>query len=207
VDHNVRMTQAFDDLAVGYDHEHHDAVAESLLEFAGAPLNGRAADVACGSGAAALALTRARTSVPSRTQGRPPVEQQGQGADESPRILAIDLSSAMILAGRARALQAGYGDAIDWRVGRAVPLPVADGALDLIVCASSLHFLGASALADWRRALRPGGAPRSRYRWPQPSGLAAPSRCSSRRTFHYRRTSRMHAKWPPSPDSPPPARR
>jgi len=138
------MTQAFDELAGAYDHEHHDAVARALLEFMGLPLDGRSADVACGGGAAALALAETRAA------GRP------ADASQAAPILAVDLSAEMIATGRARAQQAGHAAAIDWRIGSALPLPVDDGTLDLIVCASSLHFLGTAALADWRRALRQG---------------------------------------------------
>lgn len=141
----VQMTRAFDELAGAYDHEHHDAVARALLEFMGSPLDGRAADVACGGGAAALALaeTRAAGRLADTSQAAP--------------ILAVDLSAAMIATGRTRAEQAGYAEAIDWWIGSALPLPVDDGTLDLIMCASSLHFLGRAALADWLRALRRGG--------------------------------------------------
>ncbi len=139
------MTRAFDELAGAYDHEHHDAVARALLEFMGSPMGGRAADVACGGGAAALALAETRAA------GRP------ADASQAAPILAVDLSPEMIAAGRARAGRAGYAEAIDWRIESALPLPVDDGTLDLIVCASSLHFLGTAALADWQRALRRGG--------------------------------------------------
>ncbi|WP_433180610.1 class I SAM-dependent methyltransferase [Actinoallomurus sp. CA-150999] len=132
------MARAFDELADGYDNDHHDEVARALLALLGPVDEDRVADVACGSGAVALAVARAR----SRT-GTP--------------ILAVDLSAGMIRAGRARAERLGLERAIDWHVEAAVPLPVADGGLDLILCASSLHFLGMRALADWRRALRPGG--------------------------------------------------
>lgn len=144
----MQMTRAFNELAGAYDHEHHDAVARALLEFMGSPgspLDGRAADVACGSGAAALALAETRAA------------GQLTDASQAAPILAVDLSAAMIETGRARAERAGYAEAIDWRIGSALPLPVDDGTLDLIVCASSLHFLGAAALADWLRALRRGG--------------------------------------------------
>lgn len=113
---------------------------------------GVSADVACGSGAAAIALAEARDP-------------------KAPPVLAIDLSPAMIASGRERAEQAGVADRIDWRVGQAVPLPVPDRSLDLICCASSLHFLGAAALADWRRALRPGG--QVGFTLPAASGLRA----------------------------------
>ncbi|MEV5971763.1 methyltransferase domain-containing protein [Streptomyces sp. NPDC051921] len=135
-----RMAQAFDELSGDYDDAHHDAVAAELTRWLD-PSAGRAvADAACGTGAVALAVA-----------GR----WKGSGA-ASP-VLAVDLSAGMVAAGRARAERAGLAGAVDWRVGPAVPLPVRAGALDLVLCASSLHFLGRAALADWLRALRPGG--------------------------------------------------
>ncbi|UWE11378.1 class I SAM-dependent methyltransferase [Actinacidiphila bryophytorum] len=96
------------------------------------------ADVACGAGAVALQLVQHRRPV-----SRP--------------ILAVDLSAGMVAVGRARAERLGSAGRIDWRVADAVPLPADDHSLDVVFCASSLHFLGRRALADWRRALRPGG--------------------------------------------------
>ena len=138
--HETNVAQAFDELAAGYDHDYHDAIASALIGLVGDLPTGLVADAACGAGAVALALAKAR----GRTAGAPP-------------IIAVDLSPAMIAVGRARAEQAGCAEAIDWRIGSAVPLPVDDAELDLVLCASSLHFLGAAALQDWRRALRPGG--------------------------------------------------
>ncbi|WP_067820889.1 class I SAM-dependent methyltransferase [Actinomadura kijaniata] len=128
------MTAAFDALADDYDDVHHDAVARALTEAVRPAPDALVADVACGTGAVALILARTRP------------------ATAAP-VLAIDLSPAMVARGRER----GAGLPVDWRVGDAVPLPVPDASLDAILCASSLHFLGAAALADWRRALRPGG--------------------------------------------------
>ncbi|MFC5184965.1 class I SAM-dependent methyltransferase [Actinomadura harenae] len=132
------MAGAFDGLAGTYDHDHHDAVARALLDLAPPAAGDAVADVACGAGAVALRVASLR--LPS-----------------SPAVLAVDLSEGMIAVGRALAERRGHAEAIEWRAGPAVPLPVADAALDLILCASSLHFLGVRALADWRRALRPGG--------------------------------------------------
>ncbi|WP_285582365.1 class I SAM-dependent methyltransferase [Actinoallomurus iriomotensis] len=147
----ARMARAFDELAEDYDDDHHDDVARALLALMPTSAGqDRIADVACGSGAAALAMARTRPSAATP-------------------ILAVDLSAGMITAGRARAARLGLGHAIDWRVGPAVPLPVADAGLDLIVCASSLHFLGTRALSDWRRALRPGG--RVAFTLPAASGF------------------------------------
>ncbi|MEV5750054.1 methyltransferase domain-containing protein [Actinoallomurus sp. NPDC052308] len=135
----MQMARAFDELADGYDDDHHDEIARSLVALAGAPGEAaKIADVACGCGAVALAIAQARSR-------------------RVTPILAVDLSARMVAAGKLRAERLGCDDAIDWRVGTAVPLPAADAALDLILCASSLHFLGTRALLDWRRALRPGG--------------------------------------------------
>ncbi|QKG24048.1 class I SAM-dependent methyltransferase [Actinomadura verrucosospora] len=135
---SVRMAEAFGELAGAYDHDHHDAVARALLELAPPAPGDAVADVACGAGAVALQVA-----------ARPP--------GPAPAVLAVDLSPDMIAVGRARAARQGCAGAIDWRAAPAVPLPVPDSSLDLILCASSLHFLGMRALADWRRALRPGG--------------------------------------------------
>ncbi|WP_436736416.1 class I SAM-dependent methyltransferase [Streptomyces sp. BBFR102] len=128
----------FDELAGSYDHAHHEEMAGALLALAGPGARDAVADVACGAGAVALQLARSRPA-------------------DAPPVLAVDVSSRMIEAGRARAAALSAAGAVDWRVGDAVPLPVPDGSLDAVLCASSLHFLGGRAPADWCRALRPGG--------------------------------------------------
>ncbi|MGX1127973.1 ubiquinone/menaquinone biosynthesis C-methylase UbiE [Streptomyces glaucescens] len=135
---SATLAGVFDDLADGYDHEHHEEIARALIAWVAPGTVDAVADVACGAGAVAVQLARGR----ERT-ARP--------------VLAVDLSSRMIAVGRARAAGLVPDTAVDWRVGDAVPLPVADRSLDLVLCASSLHFLGRRAPADWRRALRPGG--------------------------------------------------
>ncbi|MBN6058457.1 methyltransferase domain-containing protein, partial [Nonomuraea sp. RK-328] len=134
----TKMAKAFDELADSYDNDHHDVIARALLALVMPADEDKIADVACGSGAVALAVAQTRPHAATP-------------------ILAVDLSAKMIAAGRARAEQLGHDRAIEWRVEAAVPLPVADASLDVILCASSLHFLGMRALSDWRRALRPGG--------------------------------------------------
>ena len=139
-DRRRRMTQAFDDLSGGYDDPHHDRIARALVALTAPTGAESVADAACGTGAAALAAAAARA----------PAHPAGP-------VLAVDLSPGMVAVGRARAARLGLAGAVDWRVAPAVPLPVPDGSLDVVLCASSLHFLGAAALADWLRALRPGG--------------------------------------------------
>ncbi|MFV0131875.1 class I SAM-dependent methyltransferase [Streptomyces sp. HMX87] len=135
---SAMLAGAFDELADDYDHRHHEEIARALTAWVAPGPSDAVADVACGAGAVALHLARSRP----RT---------------APPVLAVDLSPRMIAAGRARAAGLAHDTAIDWRVGDAVPLPVADRSLDVVLCASSLHFLGRRAPADWRRALSPGG--------------------------------------------------
>jgi ubiquinone/menaquinone biosynthesis C-methylase UbiE len=134
------MARAFDDLSESYDDAHHDAIARALVAFLSPAATESVVDVACGTGAVAIAVAQERRPHPG-----------------SPPVLAIDVSAGMVAAGRARAQSLGSAAAIDWRIGPALPLPVADDSVDVILCASSLHFLGVRAPADWRRALRPGG--------------------------------------------------
>ncbi|MFJ9928927.1 MULTISPECIES: class I SAM-dependent methyltransferase [Streptomyces] len=135
---SAELAGVFDELADSYDHAHHEEIARALIDRVAPGADDAVADVACGAGAVALQLARAR---PASAQP----------------VLAVDLSPGMVAVGRARAAGTASARAIDWRVGDAVPLPVPDHSLDVVFCASSLHFLGARALADWRRALRPGG--------------------------------------------------
>lgn len=177
----TEMAKAFDELADSYDNDHHDVIARALLALVRPAEEDKIADVACGSGAVALAIAQARPSAVTS-------------------ILAVDLSAKMIAAGRARAQRLGHDRAIEWHVEAAVPLPVADAGLDLILCASSLHFLGIRALSDWRRALRPGG--RVGFTLPMASQFRpqAGSPTSSLTTYLCRRRPMMrsHSRKPPT---------
>ncbi|MET0234893.1 MAG: class I SAM-dependent methyltransferase [Kibdelosporangium sp.] len=128
----------FDEIADGYDDDlFHQVVAEKLvISVADAPSPGLVLDVATGTGAAAFAAL------------------QHLGARE---VVAIDLSAKMIDRARAKAVLQDPFSKITWQVGPAVPAPVPAASADLVVCASALHFLGAAALQDWLRVLRPGG--------------------------------------------------
>jgi ubiquinone/menaquinone biosynthesis C-methylase UbiE len=53
---NHRMAQAFDDLAAGYDDARHDGIARALVAFAAPTATESVADVACGTGAVAIAV-------------------------------------------------------------------------------------------------------------------------------------------------------
>jgi ubiquinone/menaquinone biosynthesis C-methylase UbiE len=127
----------FDAAADAYDDDpHHGAIADLLVADLPRRSFPLVVDVATGTGAAAFAALRAL---------------------DPARVLAVDISPRMVERATAKAGDLDPEGRIDWRVGPAVPLPVADGTADLVVCASALHFLGAAALHDWRRVLRPGG--------------------------------------------------
>jgi ubiquinone/menaquinone biosynthesis C-methylase UbiE len=128
----------FDDIACGYDDDlFHQVVAEKLvIGVADSPSPALVLDVATGTGAAAFAAL------------------QHLGAHD---VVATDLSPRMIDRARAKSVVQDPYSKITWHVAPAVPAPVPASSVDLVVCASSLHFLGAEALKDWLRVLRPAG--------------------------------------------------
>jgi SAM-dependent methyltransferase len=134
----VSPAAAFDALAGTYDDDpHHERIAQ--LMAAGLRADEPAdvvIDVATGTGAGAFAVLR--TLAPHH-------------------VLGVDISGPMIERAKAKAASADRESRIEWRVAPAVPLDVADGSADVVLCASALHFLGIAALRDWRRVLRPGG--------------------------------------------------
>ncbi len=122
----------FDAAADTYDDDPHHLVIARLL-VAGlrpVPEPGLVVDVATGTGFAALAALD--TLAPRR-------------------VLAIDISPRMIEKAATKT------DRVEWRVAPAVPLDLPDGSADVVLCASALHLIGAAALPEWRRVLRPGG--------------------------------------------------
>ncbi|TWF76134.1 methyltransferase family protein [Pseudonocardia hierapolitana] len=125
----------FDAAADAYDDDpHHLAIARQLVAgLRPVPAPELVVDVATGTGFAALAALE--TLAPRR-------------------VLAIDISPRMIEKAAAKAATDGR---VEWRVGPAVPLDLPDGTVDVVLCASALHLIGASAPAEWRRVLRPGG--------------------------------------------------
>ena len=90
-------------------------------------------DVCCGTGALTEVLARRHT-------------------DGS--VLGTDLSPDMLAVAHAKGLERA-----EFRVGDATALPVPDGAFDGVTCQQGLQFVPdrAAAVAEMRRALRPGG--------------------------------------------------
>lgn len=73
------------------------------------------------------------------------------------RVVAVDISPRMLDRARAKAPRHDPDGRIEWRSAPALPLDIGDGSADVVLCASSLHFLGRAALDEWLRVLRPGG--------------------------------------------------
>jgi len=96
----------------------------------------RAADVGCGTGAAALVLARRLD------------------AD----IVAVDLFEPFLAELRRRAADAGLADRIETRAESMDALSFADGSLDLLWSEGAIYNIGFEASAKaWRRFLKPGG--------------------------------------------------
>ncbi|MGA2208866.1 MAG: methyltransferase domain-containing protein [Acidimicrobiales bacterium] len=73
-------------------------------------------------------------------------------------VLATDLSAAMLAIAEAKATVAN-GSPIEYRLSPAVPLAAPAGSFDVVCCQHGLQFFPDrhGALAEMRRALRPGG--------------------------------------------------
>ena len=90
------------------------------------------------------------------------LEAAGTGTDEAGRSAAAvicDVSPAMLAVGRDRAIDGGRITGLDFVVGDAERLPVADRSMDLYTIAFGLRNVTHidAALAEARRVLRPGG--------------------------------------------------
>ena len=74
-------------------------------------------------------------------------------------VTVVDLTPAMLAEGRARTVDAGRLDGIDWVAGNAESLPLPDRAFDAYTVAFGLRNVTRldKALAEARRVLKPGG--------------------------------------------------
>ncbi|MBB4286026.1 demethylmenaquinone methyltransferase/2-methoxy-6-polyprenyl-1,4-benzoquinol methylase [Roseospira goensis] len=75
------------------------------------------------------------------------------------RVLVCDINESMIRVGRDRAMDRGLVAGLDWLVGDAERLPVADASVDVYTIAFCLRNVTHidAALAEARRVLKPGG--------------------------------------------------
>lgn len=73
-------------------------------------------------------------------------------------VVAVDLTEAMLAAGRGLAAERGLGN-VRFEPGDAERLPFDDGSFDLVTCRYAAHHFPrpAAAAAEWARVLRPGG--------------------------------------------------
>ena len=143
-DHKQRSRAAFDRQAPTYDSSGYSQHARRLHAEVVAAVETfpftAVLDVGCGTGATLDAIVRAHPEV---------------------HAWGIDLSAEMIAKARERLRRAGEraGSQVDLRVADAEHLPLADEAVDLVVCVDSLHHYPdpAAALREMRRVTRPGG--------------------------------------------------
>jgi ubiquinone/menaquinone biosynthesis C-methylase UbiE len=128
-----------------YERQRHDALAEGYIGFF-APVTALA--IAPLLEAVRLAAGMKLLDVPTGS-GALAAEATRRGAS----VVGIDIAPGMIT--QARKLHPG----IDFRVGEVEHLPIADGALDAVVCAFGIgHFpYPEASVAECMRTLKPGG--------------------------------------------------
>jgi len=113
------------------------ATTRRTLELAGLRAGERLLDVAAGSGASAILAAR----------------------ELGVEALGVEYGGGAVEAARADAAAAGLGASVGFLQGDAEGLPVKDGSFDVVLCECSLCTFPdkARAVAEFRRALRPGG--------------------------------------------------
>jgi len=112
--------------------------AESLVDLVCRRPLTRLLDVATGPGTSALLVA-------SRLRGC--------------QVVGIDVAHAMVAAATDRARDLGLAD-VRFEVASALSLPFDDGSFDAVLCSSAIYYMADfhSALREWSRVLRPGGA-------------------------------------------------
>jgi arsenite methyltransferase len=121
----------------GEFHPGGDVLTRRLAHLAGVRPGWRVLDVASGSGPTARLLA----------------------SELGAEVTGVELSRESIAAARREAEAAGLGDRVHFVEGDAEALPVASGTFDAVVCECALCLFSrkAQAVAEMRRALRPGG--------------------------------------------------
>jgi ubiquinone/menaquinone biosynthesis C-methylase UbiE len=74
------------------------------------------------------------------------------------RITGVDISPQMLAKAQQR-IPAAPGNGVSWRLGHAEKLPVESAEFNVLTCTNAFHLVQDphAALAEFRRALRPGG--------------------------------------------------
>lgn len=114
-----------------------DALSRKLAQLAGVQAGWRVLDVASGRGRTAQLLASELGAV----------------------VTGVDLSPRSVAAARAEAEAAGLGTRVRFVEGNAAALPVASATFDAVTCECALCLFSGKqqAIAEIRRALRPGG--------------------------------------------------
>ena len=138
-DQNRRVVANFNALAETYDIVRFTQVcARRLVDLAALPPGAQVLDVATGTGWAALAAA--------------------QHVGPTGRVLGVDLAPELLEGARQKVAAAGLTH-VEFRVGDAEWLDLAEQRFDVVLCASALFFVPdmLAALREWHRVLKPGG--------------------------------------------------
>ena len=110
------------------------------------------------------------------------------------RAIVCDLTPAMLLVGRDRAIDRGVVKGIDWLAGDAQNLPLADRSVDAYTIAFGLRNVTDidRALAEARRVLKPGG----RFICLEFSKVAAPALAKPYDFYSFEILPRLGERWP-----------
>jgi ubiquinone/menaquinone biosynthesis C-methylase UbiE len=133
------IAASFDARARRYNqNDWHRVCAERLVGFAKLSKGACVLDAGTGTGLAAIAAAGA-------------IGSRG-------RVVGVDASTGMLDIARQHPASSGEAP-IEWRQADAADLPsLSDESFDAVLCAAALLYMPvATALAEWRRLLRPGG--------------------------------------------------
>jgi ubiquinone/menaquinone biosynthesis C-methylase UbiE len=138
-DQKRRVVESFTAIAKTYDTLRFVQVcAHRLVERAALAPGAQVLDVATGTGWAALAAAH--------------------HVGPTGKVLGVDLASELLECARQKVAAAGLTQ-VEFRVGDAERLDLADQQFDVVLCASGLFFVPdmLAALREWHRVLTPGG--------------------------------------------------